>query len=545
LRWTRAVSVVLIVLCVLFGGSARAATDAAVEAAALDAALEASSLDAEVDSGVVEDAAADVVEAVDATVAQAAPDASAPVVVVEGSPVRLRDKKVFSIRVPRAGVSAEERAKRASAALDRVASEESEDVDVRVEAQNGALVVVAGKIPIVELGPEDATAAGDASVEVTAASIVASVQSALKSEHTRSVVAKTVFSWSLVVLFAVAAVLTLRKARDVIQKGRNWVGKHPEKLPVLRVGAVEILRPAAFQGVIQVAISLLERALQLLVAYLWVVVSLSLFESTRDVGKRVTGFVLTPLGALVGRIATSLPLLVVAITAIAAVLLLVRFVGLFFGSVARGETQLSWLPQDLAAPTSVLVRAGMIIIAIILGAPLVTGSEEGASARASLALAAALALASVPVLATGVIGTVMIFGRRLRIGDFVSIEGRQGRIAHLTLFEVVLHDGEGAEVRVPHVTFVLKPFRVLGPTPLSVVEVFIDPGVSPDKVREVLADAASGVHGEPRVRLLGLDADGARWEIVGRRGEGEGDIASRIAKALAEAGIALGRSGRR
>ncbi len=472
--------------------------------------------------------------------------AVAPVVEhLEGSAVRLRDKRVFVIRVPRAGVSAEERAKRATAALERVASEEAEDVDVRVEAEGGALVVIAGKTPIVELGPDDAAAAGDASMEVHAASIVGSVKSALKSERTRSAVAKTVLAWSLVVGSGLVAFLFLRKAKDVIQKGREWVGKHPEKLPVLRVGAVEILRPAAFQGVIRITISLLERALQLFIAYLWGVISLSLFEGTRDVGKRVTGFVLTPLGTLVGRIASSLPLLVVGLTAIIAVLLLVRFIGLFFGSVARGETQLSWLPQDLASSTGVLVRAGAVLGALILGAPLVTGTEEGASARASLAVVAALALASVPVLATGVVGIVMIFGRRLRIGDFVSIEGRQGRIAHLTLFEAVLHDGEGAEMRVPHITFVLRPFRVLGPTPLSLVEVYVDPAAPPDKVREILARAAAGTHGEPRVRLLGLDADGARWEIVGRRAPDEGDIASRIAQALADAGIGLGRSGGR
>jgi small-conductance mechanosensitive channel len=193
----------------------------------------------------------------------------------------------------------------------------------------------------------------------------------------------------------------------------------------------------------------------------------------------------------------------------------------------------------------VLVRSGVILAALILGAPLVTGSDEGASARASLAVAGALALAAVPILATGIVGIVMIYGRRLRVGDFISVEGRQGRVAHVTLFEAVLHDGEGAEMRVPHITFVLRPFRVLGPTPLSVVEVFVDPGAPPDKVREVLARAAEGTHGEPRVRLLGLDADGARWEIVGRRAPDEGDIASRIQQALAEAGIALGRNSRK
>ena len=35
---------------------------------------------------------------------------------------------------------------------------------------------------------------------------------------------------------------------------------------------------------------------------------------------------------------------------------LLRFVGLFFEGVQRGEARFEWLPADLAAPTSVLVR---------------------------------------------------------------------------------------------------------------------------------------------------------------------------------------------
>jgi hypothetical protein len=146
------------------------------------------------------------------------------------------------------------------------------------------------------------------------------------------------------------------------------------------------------------------------------------------------------------------------------------------------------------------------------------------------------------VLATGIVGAVMVIGRRLREGDFVSIDGRQGRIARLTLFEAIVHDGEGAEMRVPHLVFVIKPFRALGPTPLATLDLVLDPKASPVKVREVLAKAAEGKHGPPRVRLLAIDADGARWEVVARRAPDEQDVATRVAQALAEAGIGYGRT---
>jgi hypothetical protein len=543
-RWTLPV-VATIVLS--FAPPLRAATDASTFAPS-DVNVEASASDASIDAMEEPIAQTAAIEAPAPAVSSAPPpvtSASASPVAhaADGSPVRLRDKRVFVIRVERAGVPAAERARRASAALERAVTEETDEgIDVRVEEQNGVSVVIAGKTPIVELGLEDAVAAGDASVQVTAASVAGQVRSALKSERTRSAVAKTAFSWSLVVLSGLVVFLLLRRAREIAKKGRDWVTDNPKRLPALRVGAVELMRPAAFQGAIRVAISLLERALQLFALYVWLVFSLSLFESTRDVSKRVTGFVIHPIGVLVGRAAEALPLFVVGLVAIGAVLLLVRFVGLLFGSVARGETTLSWLPQDLALPVGVIVRFGIIVAALLLGGPLVTGSDEGATARAGLVFLGAIGLAGVPVLATGIVGAVMVIGRRLREGDFVSIDGRQGRIARLTLFEAIVHDGEGAEMRVPHLVFVIKPFRALGPTPLATLDLVLDPKASPVKVREVLAKAAEGKHGPPRVRLLAIDADGARWEVVARRAPDEQDVATRVAQALAEAGIGYGRT---
>jgi small-conductance mechanosensitive channel len=548
-RGASLVAVFAIVLSIFAPWRAWAA-DASVDAAwaAADGAIEAgdAGVDDAADAALVEDAgtdAADVSVEPAATTASADASATTPVAIVEGSPVKLRDKKVFVIRVPLAGVSAEERARRASAALERVVSEAEEDeVDVRIEDQQAVLVVIAGKTPVVQLAEADAIAAGDASLQVHAAAVAASVRSAIKSERTRSAVAQTVFSWSLVVFTALVAFLGLRRARDIALKGRTWIDKNPKRLPALRIGAVEILRPAAFQGLLKVTISLLERALQLSVAYVWLVFSLSLFESTRDVGKRVTGAVLNPVGALAGRLALSLPILVVSLVGVLALGLLLRFIGLFFGSVARGETTLSWLPRDLAGPTGVVVRVGLVAAAVLLGGPLVTGSDEGTGGRAGLVLLAALGLACVPVMATGLVGMSIVFGRRLRVGEFVSIDGRQGRVANLSLLEVVIHDGEGAEYRVPYLALVTRPFRVLGPSPLAIVDVVVDPKHDQARVREVLAQASESTLGPPRVRLLSIDADGARYEIVARRAPEEQDVAARVVLALAAEGIALGRT---
>lgn len=481
----------------------------------------------------------------------AAPSASAapkpteaPREIPEGAPVRLHDRRVFSVRAARAGLTQEERARRATNALER-AFDESESDDVRVdESKPGIAVVLVGNRPIIELTQEDADAAGDASLGAHAAGVGENVRSALKTERTRRDVSKRVFSLSLVVLSALVLFLLLRWSRNFAERIRKWVTDHPKRLPHLRIGSVEVMRPAAFQGLIRIGISLLERAAQLTSIYIWLIFVLSQFESTREFGGRITGMILTPLGALVSRIAVSLPLVVVAIVAAVVVFIVVRFIRLFFASVEVGETRLAWLPPDLAAATSAVLRLGVVIGALVVGAPLVTGTDQNTASRAGFVVIGALGLALVPILSSMTIGFSTVFWRRFHVGDFVSFDGRQGRVSSLTLFDIRVLDGEGAELRIPHLVTLVRPIRVLGAFPLATFEVVVDASAPQDKVRKVMATSGASKHGEPRVRLLAIDADGARYEIVAKRALDEEDPATAITRALADAGIALGRSGK-
>ena len=58
---------------------------------------------------------------------------------------------------------------------------------------------------------------------------------------------------------------------------------------------------------------------QAVIAYAWLVVALSLFDATRNYTQRLTGFVVLPASQLMERLASALPLLIVAVIASLAV----------------------------------------------------------------------------------------------------------------------------------------------------------------------------------------------------------------------------------
>jgi small-conductance mechanosensitive channel len=427
--------------------------------------------------------------------------------------VRIHDRRVFDVLARRGGRSPEDRAAEATKVLERL-SEESEVAEVRVQQEGDVAVIYGGKSPIIQLGPEDAAAAGDASLVVHAEAVAAKVKSALRAERQRSAIATTVFAFSLLVFSALMAFLLVRKVGELLERLRAWVDDNPGKLPALHVRGIEVVQPAAVRGGIAVALSGATLVARIGILYAWVLIALSLFESTRGYSERLTGFVLTPVSALMGRIASALPLLVIALVTVLAVGVSLRFVRLFFGSVARGETTVGWMPRDLAEPTSLLVRLGIVLVTLVVAAPLMTGTDDGTLSRAGVVALVAIGLAATPLLACAAAGIAVVFGRRLRVGDLAAVGGREGRVRGLTMLEVLLEDDDGCAVHVPHLVSLWLPTRVIGGSAMVAVELSVDPRSDLAVVVELMKKTAGTIGGRTRVDVLGLDADGAHLRVA-------------------------------
>lgn len=458
------------------------------------------------------------------------------------SSVHIHDRQVFTVTVARAGHSAAERAQHATQTLEH-AADDPDDRAVRVDEKPDVAIVYLGDEPIIQLGPEDATAEGDASVSVHAAVVAGKITLALEAERRRSALATTVFSISLLVFSALMAFLALGKLGELVGRGRGWVATRPTSLPNIRVAGIDIVRPTALRGAVLVGIDASKWILRLGVAYAWLLFALSLFEATKAYSQRLSGFVLAPLSGLVGRLAAMMPVLFIGAIAALVLLLVLRFVALTFEGVARGEPTLSWLPADLAAPTSLVVRIAIVLVAATIATPLVTGSEDGPLARGSLVALGAIGFALTPLVASAAVGATLLFSRRVKIGEFIEIGTRSGLVKSVDLLGVCLEDGAGCEVLVPHLASLIHPTRKLGSLPPVVVEVSVAPTAAVEIVTELLSRVASAVGARGRVELHRLDAEEARYfvTVLSASQTAKSELLARIATGLREAGIALGR----
>lgn len=462
-------------------------------------------------------------------------EAAAP---VEPVPVRIGGRNVYMVRAAQGAMNPAERARAAEQAIRKAVESETPD-SVRIEHLEDSKVVYAGKIPLIHLTPGDAKAAGDASLGVHADRVATELREVIGTEQKRSAIATTIFSFSLAALLTLAALLLFRKTSEITERVRSWVATHRENIPGIRLQSVEVVDAATIRSAVALGVEVSKWLLRLGIVYLWLLLTLSLFESTREYSQDLTGIVLTPLSSLMARTAKSLPVVVVALIAIAVVAVFVRFVDLFFAGVGRGETKLSWLTPDLAAPTSVLLRVAIVVSALVFAAPVVTGDAEGGFGKIGVIVLAALGLASTPVLASCLLGSAVLYGRRLRVGDFVEVGGKSGRVVAINLLEVRLEDADGSDVRVPHLLALLHSTRVIGPRMRTTIEISV--GDSSAATAETLRAAAARIGDRVQVEVVQMEPGAVRYRIgiVSARIDARNALFFTLADALQEAGVPL------
>ena len=372
--------------------------------------------------------------------------------------VRIRETVIFTLQLSDGGMSAAERARRANRAIEQAIGGTAPKA-VRVEQRGGRCIVFIGARPVVELTAEDAAIAGEGSLDLYAASVEARISDILHAEENRSQLGKTVRDVVIVIVLGLGALFSLKMIRDWSYRARAWVERNPQRIPAIRLKSIEVVRPPVLRNATLVSLAVLRWIGQIGAVYLWLIASMSFFDSTRGYTEKLTGLVLSPLSTLTGRIAALLPLTMIVALGAVVLLILLRFISLFFAAVERGETKVEHLSPALAAPTSLVVRIGLVVLSLLVVAPVLTANNDGTFSRLGQLAIAAIALALVPLITTVFLGIRVLYTSRLTVGQWVSIGAVTGRILELTLFDTRIWLSGGVTARVPHLVLLWQTLR--------------------------------------------------------------------------------------
>ena len=176
----------------------------------------------------------------------------------------------------------------------------------------------------------------------------------------------------------------------------------------------------------------------------------SLLPWTRAIGLHLRDYIVTPLHAMAVALASAIPDLIILTILFLLTRYLLGLIRLFFRAVARGQVKLQDFDREWADPTYKLVRAGVIVFALVVAYPYVPGSGTDAFKGISIFIGILFSLGSSSAIANGIAGYLMTYRRAFRVGDRVQIGGTLGDVIETRVQVTHLRTAKNEEVIVPN-----------------------------------------------------------------------------------------------
>lgn len=423
----------------------------------------------------------------------------------------LHDEVVFSLTATEGQTDVAQRTKAATKALQQALKAGASET--RIEYRDGAAVVFVAQIPIIQLHAQDALREGDASLDVLAARVAAQVRESLEAELRRVQIANWVFSFSLVVFLGLVTLYLLRKSAALITRARTWLNETPGAVPALQVQSFELVSASTLRPLLLLALSGGKWLARAVLVYAYLLVVSSMFEATRGYAEKLTGIVLSPVSVMMTRVASSVPGLIIALVVLALLMLVLRFISLFFAEVARGEAAVAGLPRDLAPATSKLLRFAVVFLALVFLGPIVTGSDHGALSELGRALMLGLVLAAVPLVTTVLLGAQLLFERRVLVGQVVSVGDLSGAVESVGFLTLNLRLSDGRLAYIPHLIRLARPMTIEAGSASWVRTILVPAQLPQARVRQILLDCLLTHGAEAQAQLVSLDLTQAAYRV--------------------------------
>jgi small-conductance mechanosensitive channel len=363
------------------------------------------------------------------------------------APIVVWNRTLITLRAPFGQLTAAERAaagqQRITAALETMRPEGLTATWIQAGADEGVLIrsdaqVLFGVLP----ADVDGTRAG---AEAAGARVVADLK-AIIAERTESLrlprllQAIGVSALALIVFVALCAAVARVHRRLHHRLEARAARRHSQGLD---------FRPIAW-GFVRVLVDLARLAAMLALAYLTLSLVLRQFPYTRPWGETLGGYVFDAVGRLGEAFVASIPSLATLLLIGLITRGLVRVVSAWFDAIEAGRIESDWFDAQTAGATRRLVVTGIWLFALTVAYPYIPGSETAAFKGVSVFVGLMLSLGSAGALSQIVSGFVVLYSRAIRVGDFVSIDDREGVVVEVGLLSLKLATRLREEVTIPN-----------------------------------------------------------------------------------------------
>jgi small-conductance mechanosensitive channel len=206
-------------------------------------------------------------------------------------------------------------------------------------------------------------------------------------------------------------------------------------------------------------IRVVELAVRLAAAYLWLTFVLSRFAYSRPWGLRLGGFLIDTVTRMAAAVVDHLPNLITLAIILFVTRTIAAAAGAWFRAVERGDLPVSWIDPIAARAARRLGVLAIWLFAITVAYPYVPGANTDAFKGVSVFLGLVVSLGSVGVVGQIMGGLFVLFNRALRPGDVVKVGDVHGVVKDLGIVSITVSTRTQEEVTIPNSVVVADAIR--------------------------------------------------------------------------------------
>ena len=376
---------------------------------------------------------------------------SSPVEAKQGYPVVVDGYELFRIHQNLGAVSAEERARRISVALQELArAQDFDPKNFTGNEEGGVATVRYGDQVVVTINDAEAKGTGlpRKALANQYAKLLAEKMAMIHEQHTPH------YLWRAAI-YAAIVILIYLGVLWLVLTGTRWVIHALEtsgkgRIKGIKIQQSEILNAQRLLAIIVSGIKLLRAVIVLIVSYIALAKAFSFFPWTREHSQRLLGYVVNPLIGVGQAVLAYLPKAVYIVVILTVMHYVLRFVHTIAREVERGRIRFPGFYPEWVQPTYKIARVLLWAFAAVLIYPYLPGGSSPAFKGISVFLGVLFSLGSTSAVANFVAGVILIYTRGFRIGDWVTIGDNTGEVVQMSMLATHMRTIRNEEITIPN-----------------------------------------------------------------------------------------------
>jgi small-conductance mechanosensitive channel len=363
--------------------------------------------------------------------------------------VQVDGQTIFVLHTGVGSFTPAERAEAVNTRITGILSSHPAAVHAQAEqADAGWLILVNGQ-PLISVTEKDA-AAEHLSEKDLAARWTGSIQQALGQAHelrSRQTLWRRIALAALVLIIALAVLWGLLTGR---RRLFQTLDSRKGRIRPLKFRGLEVASGTRLHWWMRRMLGLLFAVSLLLVAAAALLLVFGQLPSTQAYARQVFIWIWDPLRDILLGVVRYLPNLFYILVIIAVTRVALRSVRFIFEQADRGSISLEpWVHSDVARPTSQILKAIIVVLALFFIAPLVPGTGSTAAKGISVILGLMVSFGSTSTVGNLIAGIVLTYMRPFRLGDRVKLGETVGDVIEKTFLYTKVLTIKNEEVMVP------------------------------------------------------------------------------------------------